>query len=77
MHEETDVLLSEYAVLKPSLEQYEELDKQYLLKVKKESFAYRCLTNQRQYYAENYPNMVIEKGNVDEMILLMVRGENV
>lgn len=77
MHEDTDVLLSEYAVLKPSVEQYEQLDKQYLLKVKKESFGYRCLTNQRQYYAENYPDMVIEKGNVDEMILLMVRGENV
>lgn len=77
MHEDTDVLLSEYAVLKPSIEQYENLDKQYLLKVKKESFGYRCLTNQRQYYAENYPNLVIEKGNVDEMILLMVRGENV
>lgn len=77
MHEDTDVLLSEYAVLKPSIEQYEKLDKQYLLKVKKESFGYRCLTNQRQYYAENYPDMVIEKGNVDEMILLMVRGESV
>ena len=77
MHEDTDVLLSEYAILKPSLEQYEQLDKQYLLKVKKESFGYRCLTNQRQYYAENYPDMVIEKGNIDEMILLMVRGENV
>ena len=77
MHEDTDVLLSEYAVLKPSLEQYEKLDKQYLLKVKKEPFGYRCLTNQRKYYAENYPDMVIEKGNVDEMILLMVRGENV
>lgn len=77
MHEDTDVLLSEYAVLKLSLEQYEQLDKQYLLKVKKESFGYRCLTNQRQYYAENYPDMVLEKGNVDEMILLVVRGENV
>ena len=77
MHEDTDVLLSEYAVLKPSMEQYEKLDKQYLLRVKKESFGYRCLTNQRQYYAENYPDMVIEKGNIDEMILLMVRGESV
>lgn len=77
MHEDTDVLLSEYAVLKLSLEQYEQLDKQYLLKVKKESFGYRCLTNQRQYYAENYPDMVLEKGSVDEMILLMVRGEHV
>ena len=77
MHEDTDVLLSEYAVLKSSVEQYEKMDKQYLLRVKKESFGYRCLTNQRQYYAENYPDMVIEKGNVDEMILLMVRGESV
>ena len=77
MHEDTDVLLSEYAVLKPSMEQYETLDKQHLLKVKKESFGYRCLTNQRQYYAGNYPDIVLEKGNVDEMILLMVRGENV
>lgn len=77
MHEDTDVLLGEYAILKPSVEQYEQLDKQYLLKVKKESFGYRCLTNQRQYYAENYPDMVLEKGNVDEMILLMARGENV
>ena len=77
MHEDTDVLLSEYAVLKPSVEQYEKLDKEYLLKVKKESFGYRCLTNQRQYYTENYPDMVIEKGNIDEMILIMVRGENV
>jgi len=77
MHEDTDVLLSEYALLKPSMEQYEKLDKQYLLRVKKESFGYRSLTNQRQYYAENYPDMVIEKGNVDEMILLMVRGESI
>lgn len=77
MHEDTDVLLSEYAILKPSLEQYEKLDKQYLLKVKEEPFGYRCLTNARQYYVENYPDMVIEKGNIDEMILLMVRGENV
>ena len=36
MHEETDILLSEYGVLKVTPEQYEKLDKQYLLKVKKE-----------------------------------------
>ncbi len=75
MHEETDVLLGEYGILKPTMEQYQTLDKQYLLKVKKEAFGYRCLTNERQYYTENYPDMIIEKGNIDEMILLMVRGE--
>ena len=77
MHEETDVLLDDYGILKPTEEQFEKLDKKYLLKVKKESRGYRCLTAERQFYAENYPDMVIEKGNIDEMILIMIRGENV
>ena len=77
MHEETGVLLDDYGILKPTDEQYAELDKNYLLKVKKESFGYRCLTAERQFYAENYPDMVIEKGNIDEMILIMIRGENI
>ena len=41
---------------------------------KKESYGYSCLTNQKQYYAENYPQMAIEKGNIDEVITMMIRG---
>ena len=77
MHEDVDVLLSQYGILKPTVEQYSLLDKKYLLKVKKETYGYRCLTNERQFYMENYPEMVVEKGNIDDMILVMVRGENV
>lgn len=77
MYEETDVLLDEYGILKPTEEQFEILDKKYLLKVKKEPRGYRCLTAERQFYAENYPDLVIEKGNIDEMILIMIRGESV
>lgn len=77
LHEDVDVLLSGYGILKPTPEQYEALDKKYLLKAKKETYGYRCLTNERQFYVENYPDMVIEKGNIDDMILVMVRGENV
>lgn len=77
MHEETDVLLSEYGILKPTEEQYLSLEKEYLLKVKKEAFGYRCLTNERQFYVENHPEVVVEKGNINEMILLMIRGENI
>ena len=32
LHEDTDVLLSDYAVLKVSEEEYEKLDQQYLIK---------------------------------------------
>ena len=77
LHEETDVLLSEYGVLKVTAEQYRGLDKQYLLKVKKENTHYQCLTAQKQFYIENHPQIVVEKGSIDELMMLMLRGEEV
>lgn len=74
LHEDTDVLLSDYALLKVDEEEYAGLDKQYLLRSKKESYGYSCLTNQKQYYAENYPKIAIEKGTIDEVITMMIRG---
>lgn len=75
LHEETDVLLSNYGVLKVTLQQYEKLDRSYILRHKKEEFGYACLTNQKQFYSENYPDIVIEKGTIDELIMMMIRGE--
>ncbi|MGN8920204.1 ABC transporter ATP-binding protein [Lachnospiraceae bacterium HCP28S3_F9] len=75
MHEEIDVLLSDYALLKVTDEQYRDLEKEYILRYKKEEFGYSCLTNQKQFYLENYPSIVIEKGSIDEVIMMMVRGE--
>lgn len=75
LHEDTDVLLSDYAILKVTEEQYETLDKEYILRHKKEGFGYSCLTDQKQFYLENYPKIAIEKGSIDELIMMMVRGE--
>ena len=75
LHEETDVLLSDYAVLKVEEEKYASLEKEYLLRRKKEPFGYSVLTNKRQFFVENYPGMVVEKGNIDEVITMMVKGE--
>lgn len=74
MHEDTDVLLSDYALLKADSKQFAELDKQYILRYKKESYGYSCLTDQKQFYLENYPKLVIEKGTIDEVITMMIRG---
>ena len=75
MHEDTDVLLSDYALIKADEQQYEALDKQYILRVRKEKYGYSCLTNQKQYYMENYPKLAIEKGNMDELISMIIRGK--
>ncbi|MBE5963384.1 MAG: ABC transporter ATP-binding protein [Lachnospira sp.] len=74
VHEETDVLLSEYGVLKLDKEQYEAIDKQYIISTKEEKYGYLCLTNEKAFYQENYPNIAIEKGNIDDLIIMMANG---
>ena len=76
-HEDTDSVLSQYALLKVTDTQYEKLDKEYILYTKKEGFGYSLLTNKRQFYVENYPDIVVEKGNIDEVVMMMVKGAEV
>ena len=75
LHENTDVLLDEYGLIKADEKQYELLDKQHILKVKKEHYGYSCLTDERAFYAENYPQRAIERGSVDKVITMMIKGE--
>lgn len=74
LHEDTDILLDEYALLKVEEQQYEALDKRYILRRRKESYGYSCLTDQKRYYMENYPKLTIEKGSIDNVVTMMIRG---
>lgn len=77
LHEETDVLLEQYGLLKVTEEQYETMDRTYILRKRKESYGYSCLTAQRQYYEENMPGISIERGAIDDVITMMAKGEAV
>ena len=76
LHEDTDILLDQYGILKLTESEFAALDKQYLLKYCKEDFGYRCLTDQKQYYMENAPQIVIEKGTIDEVMKMMLKGSS-
>ncbi len=75
LHEETDVLLSDYALLKVSEREYVDLDQRYLLYRKKENYGYSCLTKEKQFYQENYPKIVIESGSIDRLTMIIAKGE--
>lgn len=75
-YEETDVLLSNYGLIKIKEEEFDDLDKNFILKYKKEPFGYKLLTNEKQYYMDNFPKLVIEKANIDELITIMDKGED-
>lgn len=74
LHEDTDTILSSYAILKLDEAAYEALDKSHILRAKKEPYGYACFTDEKRYYAENYPGIVIENGSIDDLILMMTGG---
>ncbi len=74
LHEDTDAILGNYGVLTVHAATYEKLDKSYILKTKKDHFGYACFTNEKQFYAENNPDIVIENSDLDDLILMMTGG---
>lgn len=74
LHEETDTIRDSYGILKLTYDQFERVDKEYLLRIRKENMGITALTDRREYYEDNFPDIVIEKGNIDDIISLMTRG---
>ena len=82
LHEDMYKLLDLYGVIKANEEQYENLKsdtnyKNIILFCEKEKYGYKCITNDRKYIVDNYPEIVIEKGNIDELIMVLVKGEKI
>lgn len=76
LHEDTDILINKYGLIKVDRNQFDRLDKEHILRVRRENYGYDCLTDQIQYYRENYPGVVVEQGNLDEVIAMMIGGED-
>ena len=75
LHEDMDNLLNEYGLIKADDSQYTKLDKEYILSVRRTPYGYDCLTDQGRFYKENYPDLVVENGSLDETITMMTGGK--
>ncbi len=77
MHDDMDALINKYGIIKVSMEQFENIDKMRLLKVQKDESQniYICLTADRKFYMDNYPRIIVEKGNIDGIMTLMLGGK--
>lgn len=75
LHEDVDTLLNEYGVVRLSPEQMDSLDLSGAIARAKAPGGWQVLVRDRQFYAENDPDLVIEKGNLDDLILILEEGE--
>lgn len=76
LHEDTDILMGKYGIIKLSNDDYAKMDKSYIVSTRKQPYGYDCLTNEKQFYMENYPTTAIENSNLDSVIMLILGGSS-
>ena len=77
LHEDTDRILGSYAVLKLTEKQYAAIDKRHILYVRKESYGSSALTDCKSFYADNYPDIIMDNGSIDGVMTMILRGEKI
>ncbi len=77
LHEETDVIIDEFGMLKLDRRQYEDIDKKHIVYVLEGNNGFDCITDNRQFYEDNYPDIIIEKGSIDSFLNVAERGARI
>lgn len=77
LHEDTDKILSDYGVLKLNQEQYACLQNKHSIYKIQTDYGFEVLTNEKQYFTDNYPDFVMEKGSLDQVIRFITKGVEV
>lgn len=75
LHEDADTVMDTFGILKMTEDQYRQVDTKKLYYVKKEGYGYHCITRDKQFFIDNYPQIILEKGNIDEVLTIIERGK--
>ena len=74
LHEETDAIAERYAVLKIPSEKSDSFDRKHILAEIPEAYGCCCLTDNKQYYLKNDPEVIVESAKIDDLIILLTGG---
>lgn len=74
LHEDTDVILNDYGIVKVDVDTFNNLDKSQVLSYLNTTYSINCLVKNKKYYQENYPKIIIEKASLDSVIEIMLKG---
>ncbi len=72
-----DTLLYEYGILKCKSEDFNLINKSDIMAYKKNDFSYEILINNKENARKKYSNCVIDNASLEDIMLLLVKGERV
>ncbi len=75
LHKDRDELLEKYGILKCSLNEFSMIMPEDIMQYKKNKYGYEILIGDRNKLSKKYANFVIDKITLEELMVLMIKGE--
>lgn len=75
LNENKDDLLDNYGILKCSIDEFKNIDKDDIISYKKNKYNYEILINDKTKMNNKYKNFIIDKISLEELMILIIKGE--
>ena len=75
LYEDKDELLDNYGILKCDIDAFDKISKEDIISYKKNKYNYEILVNDRNKLSKKYKNLIIDKITIDELMVLIIKGE--
>lgn len=70
-----DEILYRYGVVRCSGDDVQKLPEELVESIRKNSYGYEVLVSEKETIQQRFPNLIVDKVNIEEVILFMVKGE--
>ena len=72
-----DELLDNYGILKCDLDKFENIQKEDIVRYKKNKYNYEILVENKTKMIKKYKDYIIDKITIDELMVLIIKGEEI
>lgn len=72
-----DEIMDDYAILKCDIDYFSKIDKEDILRLRKTKYSYEILVNEKQKMSKKYQDCVLDKISIEDLMLLMIKGERI
>ena len=72
-----DEIIDNYGILKCSIEDFKNIDKEDIVSYKKNRYDYEILVDNKEKMIKKYKNFIIDKITLEELMVLMIKGDKI
>ena len=72
-----DEIIDNYGILKCDIDYFSNIDKKDIITYKKTKYAYEILVDDKEKTSKKYPSSVIDKITLEDLMVLVIKGEKV